>query len=114
MPKYKINKGIGHPAEFQGLKSQYLFLFAGGLLAVFVLFVVMYMIGISQFICIVSGIVSAAALVYFTFNLNTRYGEHGLMKLQASRRHPRYITSRRKISKLFGKNIKAVKYEEYF
>ena len=39
METYPINKGIGRSVEFQGLKSQYLFIFAGGLLALFVLFV---------------------------------------------------------------------------
>ena len=27
---YELNKGIGESAEFKGLKSQYLFIFAGG------------------------------------------------------------------------------------
>jgi hypothetical protein len=31
MAEYSINKGIGRSAEFQGLKAQYLFLFAGGI-----------------------------------------------------------------------------------
>ena len=35
MADYPINKGIGHSVEFKGLKAQYLFIFAGGLLAVF-------------------------------------------------------------------------------
>lgn len=48
MMEYTINKGIGKSVEFQGLKAQYLFIFAGGLLALFVLFVVMYMAGINQ------------------------------------------------------------------
>jgi hypothetical protein len=43
---YTVNKGTGKPAEFQGLKSQYLFIFAGGLLSLFVVFVVMYMTGL--------------------------------------------------------------------
>lgn len=34
--EYGINKGIGKSVEFRGLKAQYLFIFAGGLLAVFV------------------------------------------------------------------------------
>lgn len=29
---YEINKGIGRTVEFKGLKAQYLFIFAGGLL----------------------------------------------------------------------------------
>ena len=38
--EYELNKGIGQSAEFKGLKAQYLFIFAGGLLALFVVFVV--------------------------------------------------------------------------
>ena len=38
MAEYPINKGIGRPVEFKGLKAQYLFIFCGGLLALFVLF----------------------------------------------------------------------------
>ena len=51
MAEYPINKGIGRSPEFKGLKSQYLFIFAGGLLALFVLFVIMYMAGIDQLVC---------------------------------------------------------------
>ena len=43
MAEYPVNKGIGRPVEFKGLKAQYLFLFAGGLLAAFVLFIILYM-----------------------------------------------------------------------
>ncbi|WP_440441283.1 DUF4133 domain-containing protein, partial [Phocaeicola coprocola] len=34
------------------LKSQYLFIFAGGLLAVFVAFIVLFMAGVNQWLCI--------------------------------------------------------------
>ena len=36
---FEINKGIGRNVEFKGLESQYLFVFAAGVLAVFVVFV---------------------------------------------------------------------------
>lgn len=101
MAEYSINKGIGRSAEFQGLKSQYLFLFAGGLLAVFIVFVIIYMTGVSQWICIGFGITAASVLIYGTFYLNKKYGEHGLMKRQASRNHPRFIINRRRFSRLF-------------
>ena len=45
MAEYPINKGVGRQVEFKGLRAQYLFLFAGGLLAVFILVVVLYMGG---------------------------------------------------------------------
>ena len=98
---YPVHKGLGRPVEFKGLKAQYLFIFCGGLLAVFVLFVVMYMAGVAQGICIGFGAVSASALVWFTFHLNGKYGEHGLMKLGASRSRPRYIINRKAVSRLF-------------
>ena len=101
MAEYSINKGIGRHAEFQGLKSQYLFIFAGGLLAVFIVFVVMYMAGVNQWTCIAFGVISAFILVYGTFYLNRKYGEHGLMKAQARRNHPRFIINRRTIYRLF-------------
>jgi hypothetical protein len=108
MAEYSINRGIGAPAEFKGLKSQYLFIFAGGLLAVFVVFVIMYLIGISQWICIGFGAIGAFALVYFTFSLNAKYGTYGLMKLSASKSHPRYIINRRNIPALFTYKSKRV------
>ena len=86
MAEYNINKGIGQSVEFKGLKAQYLFIFAGGLLAVFVL----------QWVCIGTGVVSASVQVWLTFALNRRYGEHGLMKRMANRQHPRFLINRRK------------------
>ena len=101
METYPINKGIGRSVEFQGLKSQYLFIFAGGLLALFVLFVILYMAGVNQWICIGFGGTSASILVWQTFSLNRKYGEHGLMKRSALHSHPRYLINRRRIPRLF-------------
>ena len=106
MTEYPINKGIGKPAEFKGSKSQYLFIFAGGLLGSFVVFVVMYMAGIGQWICIGFGVCAASVLVWLTFSLNAKYGEHGLMKVQARRSHPKYIINRRTIPRLFTRKKK--------
>ena len=53
MAEYPINKGVGRQVEFKGLRAQYLFLFAGGLLAVFILVVVLYMGGVDQVACLV-------------------------------------------------------------
>ena len=101
METYPINKGIGRSVEFQGLKSQYLFIFAGGLLALFVLFVILYMVGVNQWICIGFGGTAAFVLVWQTFSLNRKYGEHGLMKRSALHSHPRYLINRRRIPRLF-------------
>ena len=104
--EHNINKGIGKSVEFKGLKSQYLFIFAGGLLGSFVVFVVMYMAGIGQWICIGFGVCAASVLVWLTFSLNAKYGEHGLMKVQARRSHPKYIINRKTIPRLFTRKKK--------
>lgn len=101
MAEYSINKGIGKSVEFKGLKAQYLFIFAGGLLAIFMVFVVMYMAGINQWICIGFGVIAASVLVWLTFNLNARYGEHGLMKMFARKQHPRFLINRKNTHRLF-------------
>ena len=105
MADYPVNKGIGRSVEFKGLKAQYLFIFVGGLLALFVLFVILYMIGIDQWICIGFGGVSASVLVWQTFALNARYGEHGLMKLGATKSHPHYLLNRRNRSSLCALHV---------
>ena len=46
MSEYSINKGVGRSVEYKGLKAQYLFIFAIGLLSLFVLFVIMYVAGV--------------------------------------------------------------------
>jgi len=52
--------------------------------------------GIGQSVEIGTGVVSASVLVWQTFALNRRYGEHGLMKRMANRNHPRFLINRRK------------------
>ena len=56
MSKYNINKGIGRTVEFKGLKAQYLFIFAGGLLGMLVLVMILYMAGVSSYVCLFIGV----------------------------------------------------------
>ena len=99
MAEYPVNRGIGKPVEFKGLKSQYLFIFAGGLLAVFVVFIVLFMAGV--WVCIGFIVSASLLLVWQTFRLNARYGTYGLMKIAACKRHPRFIINRKAIPRLF-------------
>lgn len=97
MAEWEINKGVGRTVEFKGLKAQYLFLFAGGLLAVFILVVILYLCGVSQIACLVIGIVGATLVVWQTFAMNRKYGQYGLMKKGAVHMHPRYLVNRRTV-----------------
>ena len=103
--QWEINKGVGRTVEFKGLKAQYLFLFAGGLLAVFFLVVVLYLCGIDQIVCLGLGLVGATLVVWQTFAMNRKYGRYGLMKQGAIKMHPRYLLNRRTVFHLI-RNLK--------
>lgn len=100
MAAYNINKGVNARVEFHGLRAQYLYLFAGGLLGLFLLFVAMYLAGLSAGVCIFVCGAAGAALVWGVFRLNSRYGQYGMMKLLARLRLPRRIIRRRRIGRL--------------
>jgi hypothetical protein len=97
MSHYNINKGIGRTVEFRGLKAQYLFIFAGGLLGILILIMILYMAGANSYICLFIGAGGASLIIWQTFSLNSKYGEHGLMKLGAKKKHPKYIICRKPV-----------------
>jgi hypothetical protein len=101
MNSYNINKGIGRTAEFKGLKTKYLFIFAGGLLVILILVMVLYMAGINSYICLFVGAGGGGIVVWQAFSLNKKYGEYGLMKVGANKRHPRYIVCRKPVYRYF-------------
>ncbi|EKB03401.1 MULTISPECIES: DUF4133 domain-containing protein [Myroides] len=113
MKKYSINKGIGASVEFKGLKAQYLFYFAGGLLGNLILVMVLYMAGVNNIVCLTLGLSSLGYLVYKVFSLNKKYGQYGLMKLQARKYFPRYIISRKEVKGYLITNLKLRNYEKY-
>lgn len=98
--KFNINKGIDRDVEFKGLRAQYLIVFAAGLIAVFLLFVVLYLSGVCVSLCILTTVIAATFLVWAVFLLNKKYGRFGLMKRYAARLYPRRIIHRRAITRL--------------
>ncbi|SHM54297.1 DUF4133 domain-containing protein [Myroides odoratimimus] len=113
MKKYSINKGIGASVEFKGLKAQYLFYFAGALLGNLFLVMVLYMAGVNNLICLILGLSTSGYLVYKVFSLNKKYGQYGLLKLQARKYFPRYIISRKDFRGYLSRNLKLRHYEKY-
>lgn len=85
---YEINKGINKPIEFRGIRAQYIMYLAAGMLALFILFVVLYIVGLSVYLCL--ALVGVAGFVLFTWitKMSHKYGEHGLLKAAGSRRVP--------------------------
>lgn len=104
MAEYTIHKGVDKPVEFKGLQSQYLVVFAAGLLTSFLLVVALHLCGVSQLTCFGVGIALAFGVIFTTFRLNARYGRYGLMKFLAAKLRPRRIISRRSLHRLIRRD----------
>ena len=90
---YQINKGINKSIEFKGLKAQYIWYLGGGLVALLILFAIIYIIGINIFICLALIVSLASALFMYVYKLSRTYGEYGLMKKVARKAVPNVIKS---------------------
>ena len=88
---YQINKGINTSIEFQGLKAQYIWYFGGMILALLLLFAVLYMAGMNTYLCLLLTGGAAAGGSMKILALSHKYGEYGLMKMLAKRQVPKVI-----------------------
>ncbi len=90
---YQINKGINKPIEFKGLKAQYIWYLGGGLLALLILFAVLYICGVNTFICLGLILFLGAILFLYVYRLSHKYGQYGMMKSLAKTSIPTCIKS---------------------
>jgi len=85
---YQINKGINKPIEFKGLKAQYIAYLGVGLVALLILFAIIYIAGVHVFICLGIILSLGAALFMYVYKLSRKYGQYGLMKKVARKGVP--------------------------
>jgi hypothetical protein len=88
---FRVNKGVGKAIEFKGLKAQYIWILAGGVVGLLMLFAILYIAGVNEYVCIVIILALGAAVITTVFRLSNRFGEHGLMKWQASKGIPKHL-----------------------
>lgn len=88
---YQINKGINKSIEFKGLKAQYIWYLGGGVVALMIVFAVLYIIGLPSLICISIIGASGGFLVFKIYRMSNKYGEYGMMKALAKKQVPKCI-----------------------
>jgi hypothetical protein len=88
---YQINKGVGKPIVFRGLKGPWIGCLFCGLAGLVVLFAVAYITGVPLPACVIVVISLGIALFLLVYRLNHRYSEHGIMKNIAYRSMPKWI-----------------------
>lgn len=91
---YVINKGINKSIEFKGLKSQYIWYLGGGIMALLILFSIMYIAGVNTYLGLVIILFAGAGLVTKVYAMSNKYGEHGLMKEMAKKGIPKLVRCR--------------------
>lgn len=91
---YQINKGINKSIEFKGLKAQYIWYLAGGVVVLLIVFALMYIIGLPTYLCMVIILTSGTFLVLRIYDMSNKYGEHGYMKALAQKQVPKFVRSR--------------------
>jgi hypothetical protein len=96
---YQINKGVGKPIVFKGLKGQWIGWLGGGLLMLLLLFALCYIAGAALIVCVAFIVLAGALLFYVVYKYNVKYGEHGLMKEMAARVTPKRIVCDQLFSK---------------
>lgn len=88
---YTINKGINKPIEFKGLKAQYIGYLAAGLVALLILFAILYICGVNMYFCLTIAALLGVGLFMTIYRLSDKYGQHGLLKKTATRNIPAYL-----------------------
>jgi len=88
---YAINRGINKSIEFKGLRAQYIWYLAIGILVLLFLFGLMYAVGIPAFICVGLALFAGTGLVMKTYAMSAKYGEYGLVKEMAKRSIPKVV-----------------------
>ena len=91
---YSINKGINRPLEFRGLKAQYIWYLAGGLVGVLMLFSILYIIGFNAYLTIFIGFTLGGLVFFYVYRMNDRYGQWGWMQRTAQKKVPKRLISR--------------------
>lgn len=106
---YDINKGINRSVEFRGIKAQYIIYLAAGLVALLVVFAILYVAGCNIYLSLGIILPAGAGLFMVVSRMSKKYGEHGLLKKAAARRLPASVRSHssivfRKLKEGYGKN----------
>jgi hypothetical protein len=88
---YPIHRAIGRPVVCKGLKGLYIILAALSLITDLLLFVILYISGVTPWLCIVLAVGLGGTALAMIARLNHRYGPYGLQQRMAAKRLPRTI-----------------------
>ena len=94
--QFNINKGVGRPLDFFGLKNQYIILFIVGVIFAFIAFFLFKII--SDFIGLLIALAIALVSYLISHQLNRKFGINGFGNYLAMRMCPQRVSIRKAIN----------------
>lgn len=85
---YRINKGVNQAICFKGFQGQYVAYAAIGMVLLLLLCAVMFLIGVSPYICLMIVLILGFLMIRFLLRMSRIYGQFGLIKMLARRKMP--------------------------
>jgi hypothetical protein len=94
MKTYTINRAIGRPIEFKGLKAQYLTRFFAIIVSLLFGITFLHLLGVHPVAITILTLAIGGVALKKLYGLSNAYGQYGLMKQAARRKVPKALTSR--------------------
>jgi hypothetical protein len=96
MATYKVNRGVGKPVEFFGLRSQYV-VYLVFLVLLTIIFSFILLLLLNAMVALPIGIIAFLLAICSCFKLNNTFGEYGLMQLMASKKVVKHISITKRV-----------------
>lgn len=88
----EINKGIGKPVEFRGLKGTYLYLCAGIVVSSLVVALILYgLFSLNTYLTTLIVVGYGGGGIWYCMRQSHKYGVSGMLKKEATRNQPKLI-----------------------
>ena len=108
---YMVARRINKPLEFKGLKAQYIWHLAGSVVGVLVVYGVMHLSGMNDYLGLPLALGLGGFLIARVYRMSKKYGQYGLMKRNARRLVPKALLSgsRKIFIKLTSDHVRTIR-----
>ena len=97
MATYQVNRGVGKPVEFLGLRAQYVIYLVVLTICVISFSFILNLLLKNAIGALLFGVITFLLAICSCFKLNNTFGEHGLMQLMASKKVVKHISITKRV-----------------
>ena len=97
MATYQVNRGVGKPVEFFGLRAQYVIYLVVLTFFTTTISFILNLLLTNAIGALLFGVISFLLAICSCFKFNNTYGEHGLMQFWASKKIVKHISFTKRV-----------------